>query len=110
MRFPFWIRKLWQRHGPKRRLIIVDGDTQPDQLLTKHLYVCRDDGENWSAAMRCPCGCGDKLEMMLLEEAKPSWKLKTQDQTPPTLHPSVWRQSGCGAHFWLRDGHIHWCP
>lgn len=27
MKFLFWVRKLWQLHGPKRRLIIVDGDT-----------------------------------------------------------------------------------
>lgn len=109
MRFTFWIRKLWQCHGPKRRLIVIDGDTPPENLQTRHLYICRDDGEDWSVAMRCPCGCGDKLEMMLLKEAKPKWMLKTEDQDPPTLHPSVWRQSGCGAHFWLRNGHIHWC-
>ncbi|MBL4701369.1 MAG: hypothetical protein JKX85_08925 [Phycisphaeraceae bacterium] len=107
MRFSFWIRKLWHRHGPKRRLIVVNWDTPPDHLPTKHLYVCRENGEDWSVAMRCPCGCGDTLELMLLKEAKPNWILKAEG--PPTLHPSVWRQSGCGAHFWLRDGHIHWC-
>ncbi|WP_420882287.1 DUF6527 family protein [Sulfitobacter geojensis] len=109
MKFPFWFRKLWQRHGPKRKLIIVDGDTPPETLSTRHLYVCRDEGENWSAAMSCPCGCGDKLELMLLKEVKPNWTLKTDDQSPPSLHPSVWRKSGCEAHFWLRDGHIQWC-
>ncbi|WP_342098070.1 DUF6527 family protein [Salaquimonas pukyongi] len=46
---------------------------------------------------------------MLLQEVKPNWSLKTQEHEPPTLLPSVWRQSGCRAHFWLRDGHIHWC-
>lgn len=109
MRFPFWLRKLWQRHGPKRHLIVIDGDAPPDQISTRHVYLCRDDGENWSVAMCCPCGCGDKLELMLLKEAAPNWTLKTEDQDPPTLHPSIWRQSGCGAHFWLRDGHIRWC-
>ncbi|WP_310622413.1 DUF6527 family protein [Flexibacterium corallicola] len=59
--------------------------------------------------MRCPCGCGDTLEMMLLEEASPNWKLRSSENQAPTLHPSVWRKSGCGAHFWLRDGHIYWC-
>nr|WP_244530661.1 DUF6527 family protein [Salaquimonas pukyongi] len=59
--------------------------------------------------MQCPCGCGDNLELMLLQEVKPNWSLKTQEHEPPTLLPSVWRQSGCRAHFWLRDGHIHWC-
>lgn len=109
MRFAFCIRKLWQRHGPRRHLIIVDGDTPPETIPARHLYLCRDDGDDWSVAMLCPCGCGDKLELMLLEEAKPKWTLRTKDQDSPTLHPSIWRHSGCGAHFWLRDGHIHWC-
>ncbi|WP_443069350.1 DUF6527 family protein [Sulfitobacter sp. EhC04] len=59
--------------------------------------------------MRCPCGCGDDLEVMLLSEVKPNWSLKTKDEDPPTLRPSVWRKTGCMAHFWLRNGHIHWC-
>ncbi|WP_324252081.1 DUF6527 family protein [Roseibium aggregatum] len=46
---------------------------------------------------------------MLLEEVKPNWSLKSEDDKPPTLRPSVWRKTGCKAHFWLRDGHIHWC-
>ncbi len=109
MKFTFWIRKLWQRHGPRRHLIIVEGDTPPELIHSRHLYLCRDDGDDWSVAMLCPCGCGDKLELMLLKEAKPKWTLKTEDRDPPTLRPSIWRQTGCKAHFWLRDGHIHWC-
>ncbi|MDM9644782.1 DUF6527 family protein [Rhizobium sp. S163] len=27
----------------------------------------------------------------------------------PTLHPSVWRNSGCRSHFWVRRGRIAWC-
>jgi len=109
MKLLFWIRKLWQRYGPKRKLIIVNGDTPPEILLTRHLYLFRDEGDDWSIALQCPCGCGDKLEIMLLEEATPNWVLTSSDQDPPTLYPSVWRQSGCGAHFWLCEGHIVWC-
>jgi len=109
MKLGFWFRSLWQRHGPKRRLIIVEGDTPPSPIPSRHVYLCRDDGDDWSAAMRCPCGCGDDLEVMLLTEVKPNWSLKTKDEDPPTLRPSVWRKTGCMAHFWLRNGHIHWC-
>jgi len=109
MRVGFWFRSLWQRHGLKRRLIIIEGDSPPATIPTRHVYLCRDDGDDWSAAMRCPCGCGDDLELILLPEVKPNWSLKTKEKEPPTLQPSVWRKTGCEAHFWLRDGHIHWC-
>jgi len=68
MRIGFWLRSLWQRHGPKRRLIVVEGDTPPAPIPSRHVYLCRDDGDDWSVAMRCPCGCGDDLELMLLKE------------------------------------------
>lgn len=109
MKVLFWLRKLWQRHGPKRQLIVIEGDTPPDPIPSRNIYLCREDGEDWSVAMRCPCGCGDSLELMLLKEVSPNWSVKTKDQQPPSLNPSVWRQSGCKSHFWLRDGHIHWC-
>ena len=109
MRLRFWLRSLWQRHGPKRRLIIIEGDTPPTPVPSRHIYLCRDEGDDWSVAMRCPCGCGEDLELMLLREVKPNWTLKTSDDEPPTLRPSVWRKSGCEAHFWLRNGYIHWC-
>ena len=109
MNFRFWFRSIWQRHGPKRRLIVIDDDTPPAPIPSRHVYLCRDEGDDWSAAMRCPCGCGDDLELMLLSEVKPNWSLETKNGDAPTLRPSVSRKSGCGSHFWLREGHIHWC-
>ncbi len=109
MNLIFWFRKVWQRHGPKRHIIIVESDTPPDPIPSRHVYLCHDDGVNWSVAMRCPCGCGDSLELMLLKEIKPNWSLITIDQQPPSLKPSIWRRTGCQSHFWLRNGHIHWC-
>ncbi|MEQ9145535.1 MAG: DUF6527 family protein [Parvibaculaceae bacterium] len=60
--------------------------------------------------MRCPCGCGDTIILQLIPEAKPRWTLSQSRGGYPTLHPSVHRQTGCKAHFWLRDGKIIWCP
>lgn len=109
MRILKWILKLWGRYGPKRSLIIVEDDTPPEILTSRNIYLAREDGENWAVAMRCPCGCGDRLELMLIEEAKPRWSLKSQLEEAPTLHPSVWRNSACQSHYWVRDGRIIWC-
>ncbi|MHA6766945.1 DUF6527 family protein [Sphingobium ummariense] len=49
------------------------------------------------------------LEIALLEEARPRWSLEIDQRGRPSLSPSVWRKTGCGAHFWLRKGRVRWC-
>nr|WP_281040627.1 DUF6527 family protein [Rhizobium leguminosarum] len=89
--------------------MVIDGDTLPTVLPTRDLVLTRDDGDDWSVGMRCPCGCGERIELMVLEEAHTRWDITIDDAGRPTLHPSVWRKSGCRSHFWMRRGRIHWC-
>lgn len=57
----------------------------------------------------CPCGCGDVIELMLIPEATPHWRLIIGTDKKPSLKPSVWRNTGCRSHFWLRGGSVEWC-
>jgi hypothetical protein len=109
MRLLRWLRLLWDRHGPARSIRVVEGDTLPEALPRRDLVLTRDDGEDWSVGMRCPCGCGETIELLVLEEARPRWNVSIDKGGRPTLHPSVWRQKGCQSHFWVRQGRIHWC-
>ncbi|WP_456769989.1 DUF6527 family protein [Bradyrhizobium sp. USDA 4448] len=59
--------------------------------------------------MRCPCGCGQGIELLLVKEAKPRWDLSVDPSERPSLKPSVWLQTGCKSHFWLRRGRVEWC-
>ncbi|MDX8494192.1 DUF6527 family protein [Mesorhizobium sp. VK22B] len=59
--------------------------------------------------MICPCGCGRRLELMLLKGVKPRWDLDVDQHDFPTLYPSVWVADGCRSHFFLRSGRIDWC-
>lgn len=104
-----WFGRLWDRHGPARRLQIIEGDSLPQAMPRRDLVLLRDDGDDWSVGMRCPCGCGATIEMMVIPEAKPRWSITTDSKGRPTLHPSVWRNAGCKSHFWVRDGRIVWC-
>lgn len=104
-----WVRRLWDRYGPARRLVLVEGDTLPTSLPKRDLVLARDDGDDWSVGMRCPCGCGETIELMILEEARPRWDVSLNASSRPSLHPSVWRRTGCKSHFWVKDGRIHWC-
>lgn len=109
MHRPLWWRKLVAAVSPRRGVKFVEGDTLPDILPLRNLALAREDGEDWCVGMRCPCGCGQRLEMMLLNEVKPRWDAKIDAQGRVTLHPSVWLRTGCRSHFWLREGKVIWC-
>jgi|CXWL01.1.fsa_nt_gi hypothetical protein len=87
---------------------VVEDEDLPDMALPGKLHLIGEDGRYWIAAMRCPCGCGELLEMNLLLDSEPVWTLGI-DATVPTLHPSVWRKNGCRAHYLLRSGRVIWC-
>lgn len=90
------------------RLVKVEG-AFPKSLKTKTLYILTEDGVPWQAAMICPCGCGEKLDLNLLPDERPCWRFRSDEKSRATLEPSVWRKVGCKSHFWLRSGRIIWC-
>lgn len=106
-------RRFWHWLFPKKekpRIVeIIEADTPPEQIDGRDLILAREDGEDWAVAFLCPCGCREKLELALIPEVSPSWRLKINDEGLPTLHPSVWRKTGCRSHFWVREGLITWC-
>jgi hypothetical protein len=81
----------------------------PDAITRGQLFVVGEDGYSWCAAMACPCGCGEALQMSLLLEGRPRWMFEEHKDGTPTLQPSVWRQVGCRSHFFLRKGVVIWC-
>ncbi|MDN3563719.1 DUF6527 family protein [Paeniroseomonas aquatica] len=109
MNFTRWWRNTWARIAPRRRLIIIEGDSLPKRLPRRNLVLAREGGEDWCLGMRCPCGCGDTIELLVIDEAKPRWDIALDGNGRPTLSPSVWRKKGCRSHFWLRGGRVEWC-
>lgn len=104
-----WLKNFRERLSPRRRLVIHADDSLPAVLPARDLVVAREATEDWAAGMHCPCGCGDVLELMLIPEARPRWRLSIDRKQRPTLSPSVWRDTGCRSHFWLRQGRVVWC-
>lgn len=84
-----WWREIWAQFGPYRRLRIVEGDSLSSQLPRRDLVLVRDDGEDWCVGMRCPCGCGHVIELLVVAEAKPRWDVSVDARGKPTLTPSV---------------------
>lgn len=48
--------------------------------------------------IKCPCGCGDEIPVNLDKRAGKAWRLY-RSKAGLTLFPSVWRDTGCEAHF-----------
>lgn len=108
-RMPLWWRRIVAALTPRRSLVVVEGDMLPDKLPLWNLIVARDGDEDWSVGLRCPCGCGERLEMMLLNEVKPRWDISVDLRGRISLHPSIWVREGCRSHFWVKAGKIVWC-
>lgn len=107
--FSKWWGRFWASPPVGRRLIVVSGDSLPKELPESDLVLARDEGEDWCVGMKCPCGCGRSLELLLIPEARPRWKLTVDAQGRPSLYPSVWLKDGCKSHFWIKDGVVEWC-
>jgi len=91
-----------------RKIRIVESDSLPARLPPFHIILAREDGEDWCIGMRCPCGCDQIIELMVIPEAMPRWDLSLDDKCRPSLSPSIWLKSGCRSHFWLTNGKILW--
>ena len=48
--------------------------------------------------LKCPCGCGEEIPVNLDARAGKAWRLY-RNAGGLTLFPSVWRDTGCEAHF-----------
>ena len=103
-----WLRSWFVR--PVRPLQTVHVEELPDKLDPKAVYVLGEGKHLWFVAMLCPCGCKQVLQVSLLPDSKPRWRLiEHADDGSITLQPSVWRKIGCASHFFLRRGLIQWC-
>jgi hypothetical protein len=108
MRFPVWLLRIIEQTLPARSLRVLHGEALPQTLPLRGLVLLRDEEEDWCIGMRCPCGCGQRVELPLIPEVRPCWKLRLESDGRPTLIPSVWLREGCRSHFFIRKGKVEW--
>lgn len=98
-----------KRRAPAEVLYALrSSDELPDELECRILYLVGE-GQPWQAALLCPCGCKTLIQLSLLPNDRPRWKLTIEANDRPTLSPSIWRTDECRAHFFMRSGRIVWC-
>ncbi len=61
-----------------------------------------------SLVLACPDGCGSILTINLDRRTGKAWRMY-DDRRGLTLHPSVWRDDGCQAHFVVWHNQVRWC-
>ena len=104
-----WIRLVSRYRRTSKRLRTVYLEELPETLDADTVYVMGEGEKKWFVAMICPCGCGAIVQVSLLPDAKPQWRLHEYGDNTISLHPSIWRKVGCHSHFFLRRGFIEWC-
>lgn len=109
MKLRILLFKFWSKICPKRKITYIEGDTIPEKITSRNLFIAVEDNEIWSVAFKCPCGCGDRLELMSLQGVKPRWDVHIHKNGTASLTPSIWRKTNCGSHFWFKQGRIVWC-
>lgn len=108
MKLPILLLRVLEWALPARTLSVLQGDALPQKLPRRGLILLRDGSEDWSIGLMCPCGCGQRIELPLIQEAFPRWKLHVELDGTPTLEPSIWLQGGCRSHFFVRCGKVEW--
>ena len=107
----FWshcLRFVRTRWPLRRKFKVLPVVELPDTLKKYTLYAI---GERvpWLAALQCPCGCGEIVQLTLLKNESPRWLLRREKDGSATISPSVWRSKGCKSHFFIRKGLVLWC-
>lgn len=85
---------------------IVADAPDPDQLKPG-VILCEFRGgyPKW-AYFLCP-RCAEPIQIAIA--GSENWTLTIDRWWRPTLSPSIWQRSTCGAHFFVTRGQIVWC-
>jgi len=72
----------------------VDYDfiSKPEEGL---VYVVKEDA---TIRLLCPCGCGDLIQLSMVEDQRPRWKVENN-----SIVPSIRRVIGCLSHFTITN-------
>lgn len=101
-----WFERL-VGYQPRYKSVICDD--LPEVCGENSLYLVGENKTYWKAALVCPCGCGDLIQLALDPTGHPRWLVSVNNKMVATLKPSVHRKVGCMSHFFVRDGKIIWC-
>ena len=80
----------------------------PEEVKENVLYHIGEGNFKWLLVFTCPCGCRELIQLNLLKEASPKWRVKFHDDGDISLYPSINRQVNCKSHFNITRNSVRW--
>ena len=87
---------------------IVFCDEYPERIDTDIIYIMGEGRFFWSIILKCPCGCGDIMQLNLHKDTHPYWNIKFHISGAISISPSIWKKDGCRAHFYIKRSNLIW--
>jgi Family of unknown function (DUF6527) len=102
-------RLLYQPRHYKHFRIVEDMSDTKNVSDDEIVFVGSRTKPKW-AILKCPCGCGERLNVDLMKTHYPHWSARLEKDGSVSFRPSLWvDESRCGSHFFVRRGRIVWC-
>jgi hypothetical protein len=102
-------RRHIQKVVPYNQVVMVATQSEALAQLARHgtlIVVGSAKAPKW-LMMHCPCGCREILRISLSRAIRPAWRAKLTKSGTLSLYPSVNLESGCRAHFILRENRVY---
>lgn len=100
----------WCRLIPRPEMVaeLSGRHPSPTEMVDGVMLVVQDgDLQKW-ACLRCPGGCGERIQLSLNAKRRPRWVVTIDALGRPSVTPSVNVLNDCRCHFWIRQGGISW--
>lgn len=94
---------------PELMATLVADHPDRDAMKVGMIYIVGGAGYRKWAYFRCPADHEEIIQLSLMTERRPRWRITTDMLGRPTIHPSVRQLDGSCAHFWVKNGRIDWC-
>lgn len=84
-------------------MIVASMSDIPAGPLSKNIYLVQRENRNRWVVFDCPRGHEKRIEINLMQNASPSWKIYIKKRKI-SLYPSIAVESPeCDCHFWLKN-------
>jgi hypothetical protein len=104
-------RSWWSRFRRRKKISRVRHVTSMNQVprqLGSTLFVVENSGIPKWAVFECPCRCGSRVDVNLMGQTNPHWKLIKHGKEV-SIQPSIWQPlERCGSHFFVTRNKIRW--
>lgn len=112
-RIRHWMRYLFSsksktKKSSGRYFQFVRTNEIPEKLDPTLIYILNEGLMDEALYFKCPCNCDSNIELNLLKDSSPLWNYYITKQNQITISPSVWRNTGCRSHFFIRSGNVVW--